>query len=246
MMSRLETITNTFTASATLSGRPWRIPLIAALALAFVSLALISGIAYIVVLAGATVTAERLLVDRAARVVDAQVALLRSRLDPVTEHLELVAALIAVGRLDIEFPVGIRETLAVVMTRVPAISTAAFVSFDLQLHRAQRELEHHRHDFRHAPGRAPRRQDLLRHRARRLQPRHHQGGGHQDALPGARRLPQGHPARPPHQGPAVPDRPSYRRAMTLIVIASLPQTPATRLSVISPGVTQLAGFGGLS
>jgi class 3 adenylate cyclase len=139
MMSRLETIPNTFIADATPSRRPWRIPLIAALALAFVSLALISGIAYIVVLAGATVTAERLLVDRAARVVDAQVALLRSRLDPVTEHLELVAALIADGRLDIEFPVGIRETLAVVMTRVPAVSTAAFVSFDLQLHRAQRQ-----------------------------------------------------------------------------------------------------------
>jgi adenylate cyclase len=46
--------------------RPLRLPLIAALALAFVSLALISGIAYIVVLAGATGTAERLLVDRAA------------------------------------------------------------------------------------------------------------------------------------------------------------------------------------
>ena len=72
-----------------------RLPLIAALALAFVSLALISGIAYIVVLADANPIAERLLVDRAARVVDAQVALVRSRLDPVAEHLELVAALAA-------------------------------------------------------------------------------------------------------------------------------------------------------
>ena len=44
-----------------------RLPLIAALALAFVSLALISGVAYIAVLAGATGTAERLLVDRAER-----------------------------------------------------------------------------------------------------------------------------------------------------------------------------------
>ena len=59
-----------------------RLPLIAALALAFVSLALISGIAYIVVLADANPIAERLLVDRAARVVDAQVAMVRSRLDP--------------------------------------------------------------------------------------------------------------------------------------------------------------------
>ena len=36
--------------------RHWRLPLVAALALAFVSLSLISGIAYIVVLAGATGT----------------------------------------------------------------------------------------------------------------------------------------------------------------------------------------------
>ena len=40
-----------------------RLPLIAALALAFVSLALISGVAYIAVLTGATGTAERLLVE---------------------------------------------------------------------------------------------------------------------------------------------------------------------------------------
>ena len=106
--------------------RPFRLPLIAALALAFVSLALISGIAYIVVLAGATATAERLLVDRAARVVDAQVALIRSRLDPVAEHLELIAALAAHGRLDINSPVDMREALWVMMTRVPAISSAGF------------------------------------------------------------------------------------------------------------------------
>jgi class 3 adenylate cyclase len=118
--------------------RPWRLPLIAALALAFVSLALISGVAYIVVLAGATGTAERLLVDRAARVVDAQVGLLQSRLDPVTEHLELIAALAANGRIDINSPVDMREALAVLMTKVPAVSSAAFATFDLKLHRAIR------------------------------------------------------------------------------------------------------------
>jgi len=110
-----------------------RLPLIAALALAFVSLALISGIAYIVVLAGATGTAERLLVDRAARVVDAQVALVRSRLDPVAEHLELIAALAAHGRLDINSPVDMREALWVMMTQVPAISSAGFATFDLKM-----------------------------------------------------------------------------------------------------------------
>jgi adenylate cyclase len=109
------------------------VPLIAALALAFVSLALISGIAYIVVLAGATGTAERLLVDRAARVVDAQVALIRSRLDPVTEHLELIAALAAHGRLDISSPVEMREALWVMMTKVPAVSSAGFATFDLKM-----------------------------------------------------------------------------------------------------------------
>lgn len=118
--------------------RPWRLPLIAALALAFVSLALISGIAYIAVLTGATGTAERLLVDRAARVVEAQVSVIRRQLDPVTDHLELVAALAATGRLDIESAVGVREALAVMMTRVPAVSSAGFATLDLKLHRAVR------------------------------------------------------------------------------------------------------------
>src|SRR5882757_5573527 len=117
---------------------PFRLPLIAALALAFASLALISGIAYLVVLAGATGTAERLLVDRAARVVDAEVAVVRSPRDPVAEHLELIAALAAHGRLDISSPVEMREALWVMMTRVPAISSAAFATFDLQLNRILR------------------------------------------------------------------------------------------------------------
>jgi class 3 adenylate cyclase len=119
--------------------RPWRLPLVAALALAFVSLSLISGVAYIVVLAGATGTAERLLVDRAARVVDAQMALVRSRLDPVSEQLELIAALAAGGRVDIESPVAMRELLAVMMQQVPAVSAVGFATLDLKLHRALRE-----------------------------------------------------------------------------------------------------------
>ena len=119
--------------------RPWRLPLVAALALAFVSLSLISGVAYIVVLAGATGTAERLLVDRAARVVDAQVALVRNRLDPVSEQLELIAALAAGGRIDIESPVAVRELLAVMMRQVPAVSAIGFATLDLKLHRAMRE-----------------------------------------------------------------------------------------------------------
>jgi len=47
-------------------------------------LSLISGIAYIVVLAGATNTAEKLLVDRASSVVEAQVGAIRSR--PRSRH----------------------------------------------------------------------------------------------------------------------------------------------------------------
>ncbi|NDH62419.1 MAG: DUF374 domain-containing protein [Alphaproteobacteria bacterium] len=124
--------------AAATSRPPWRLPLIAALALAFASLTLISGIAYIAVLAGATGTAERLLVDRASRVVDAQVSLVRRQLDPVTDHLELVAALAASGRLDIESAAGVREALAVMMTRVPAVSSAGFATLDLKLHRAVR------------------------------------------------------------------------------------------------------------
>jgi class 3 adenylate cyclase len=115
-----------------------RLPLIAALALAFTSLALISAIAYIVVLAGATGTAERLLVDQAASVIDRQIAMLRNRLDPVTEQLELLASLAAAGRIDVDSPVAVREALAVMMEHVPTISVAAFGTLDLQLHRAVR------------------------------------------------------------------------------------------------------------
>ncbi len=113
--------------------RRLRLPLIAALALAFVSLALISGVAYIVVLAGATNTAERLLVDRAESVVNSQENAIRARLDPVTSHLDMIAALAASGRLDINSAVGMRETLWVMMSQVPAISGAAFATFDLKL-----------------------------------------------------------------------------------------------------------------
>jgi adenylate cyclase len=118
--------------------RPFRLPLIAALALAFASLALISGVAYIVVLAGATGTAERLLVDRADSVVERQITTVKSHLDPVTEQLELLASLAAAGRIDIDSPVAVREALAVMMERVPTISVAAFGTLDLQLHRAVR------------------------------------------------------------------------------------------------------------
>jgi len=117
---------------------PLRLPLIAALALAFASLALISGIAYIVVLAGATGTAERLLVDRAASVIDRQVAAIQNRLDPVTDQLELMAGLMAAGRVDVDSPVAVREALAIMMERAPAVSIAAFGTLDLQLHRAVR------------------------------------------------------------------------------------------------------------
>jgi adenylate cyclase len=134
----LSTIPDAPVVAAATPRRPLRLPLIAALALAFVSLALISGIAYIVVLAGATGTAERLLVDRAARVVDSQVALVRSRLDPVAEHLELIAALAAHGRLDISSPVDMREALWVMMTQVPAVSSAGFATFDLKMERVIR------------------------------------------------------------------------------------------------------------
>jgi len=116
----------------------WRLPLIAALALAFVSLALISGAAYIIVLSGATNTAERLLVDRAGRLVEAQISLIESRLNPITDQLELLAALAASGRIDINSPVAMREALAVTMTRMPAVSATAFATLDLQLHRAIR------------------------------------------------------------------------------------------------------------
>ena len=115
-----------------------RLPLIAALALAFISLSLISGIAYIVVLAGATNTAEKFVLDRAGRVVDTQTASIKIKLDAVTDRLQMVAALAGSGRLDISSPVDVRETLWVMMTQVPAISSAAFATFDLKMVRVAR------------------------------------------------------------------------------------------------------------
>ncbi len=128
----------TQTSNAVTVRRRLRVPLIAALAIAFASLSLISGITYIVVMAGATNTAERLLVHRAARVVDAQVGAITSRLDPVTGHLEMIAALAANGRLDINSPVEMREALWVIMMQVPPVSSAAFATFDLKLDRVVR------------------------------------------------------------------------------------------------------------
>jgi adenylate cyclase len=117
---------------------PWRMPLLMALTLAFVSLALISGIAYIAVLSGATGTTEKLLIDRTARVVEAQAQLIRSRLDPVTEHLELIAALMAGGRIDIQSPVAVQEALWAMMKQVPVVSAAAFGTLDHRLFRVAR------------------------------------------------------------------------------------------------------------
>ena len=73
-----------------------------------------------------------------ASVVEKQVALVRGRLDPVTSQLELMAALMAAGRVAVDFPVNVREALAVMMSRAPAVSVAAFGTLDLQLHRAVR------------------------------------------------------------------------------------------------------------
>ena len=128
----------TLTSDGTAAKQRLRLPLIAALALAFVSLSLISGIAYIVVLAGATNTAEKLMVDRTGRVVDAQMASIKIKLDAISDHLQMVAGLAGSGRLDINSPVDMREALWVMMTQVPAISSASFATFDLKMVRVSR------------------------------------------------------------------------------------------------------------
>ena len=120
---------------------PWRMPLLMALTLAFVSLALISGVAYIAVLSGATGTTEKLLIDRTTRVVEAQIQVVRSRLDPVTQHLELIAALAASGRIDIQSPVAMREALWAMMRQVPVVTAAAFGTLDHRLYRVVRRLD---------------------------------------------------------------------------------------------------------
>ena len=50
----------------------------------------------------------------------------------------MVAALAGSGRLDINSPVDMREALWVMMTQVPAISSAAFATFDLKMVRVAR------------------------------------------------------------------------------------------------------------
>jgi len=115
-----------------------RLPLISALVLAFVSLALISGAAYLIVLTGATGTADRLLIDRAERIIESQIALVRRQLDPVTDNLEMIAALVGSGRIDIESPVDVREALRVMMGRVPEVAYAAFATLDLKTHGVSR------------------------------------------------------------------------------------------------------------
>jgi adenylate cyclase len=120
------------------SRRPWRVPLVAALAFAFISLAVVSGAAYIIVLAGATGTAEQLVIKRTDHQIEEQITTIQSRLDPITDQLELLAALAAAGRIDIGSPVDVRESLAVAMQHMPAVSVAAFATLDLQLHRAVR------------------------------------------------------------------------------------------------------------
>ncbi len=77
------------------------------------------------------------MLDRAGRVVDSQVASIKIKLDAVTDHLQMVAALAGSGRLDISSPVDMREALWVMMTQVPAISSAAFATFDLKLVRVE-------------------------------------------------------------------------------------------------------------
>ncbi|MGE0580304.1 MAG: adenylate/guanylate cyclase domain-containing protein [Reyranella sp.] len=116
-----------------------RLPLISALVLAFVSLSLISGAAYIFVLTGATGTADRLLIDRAEHLIENQISLVRRQLDPVTDNLEMIAALVGSGRIDIESPVDVREALRVMMGRVPEVSFAAFATLDLKLHGVSRQ-----------------------------------------------------------------------------------------------------------
>ena len=65
-------------------------------------------------------------------------ASIKIKLDAITDHLQMVAALAGSGRLDISSPVDMRETLWVMMTQVPSISSAAFATFDLKMVRVAR------------------------------------------------------------------------------------------------------------
>lgn len=120
------------------SARRLRVRIVTALAIGFLIVAAIAAGSFAWTVFGAGDATARLLLDRNRRILDAEVQILRDRLDPVADHLAYIARLAARGRVDITSPAAMSDTLVTVVERLPQISGAAFAGLDLTTFRARR------------------------------------------------------------------------------------------------------------
>lgn len=121
-----------------LEARRLRVRIVTALVLGFVAVAAIAAGSFAWTVFGASETTERLLLDRSRRILDAEVRILRDRLDPVADQLAYVARLSARGRIDITSSAAMSDTLVTFVERLPQTSGAAFTGLDLTTYRARR------------------------------------------------------------------------------------------------------------
>ena len=81
--------------------RRLRVRIVTALTLGFLVVAGIAAGSFAWTVFGASETTERLLLDRSRRILDAEIRILRDRLDPVADQMAYLARLAAKGRIDI-------------------------------------------------------------------------------------------------------------------------------------------------
>ncbi|MBV9835027.1 MAG: adenylate/guanylate cyclase domain-containing protein [Alphaproteobacteria bacterium] len=123
---------------ARLKARRMRVRIVTALILGFLVIAGIAAASFAWTVFGAGDATERLLLDRSRRILDAEVRVLRDRLDPVADQMAYIARLAAKGRIDITSPAAMSDVLATAVERLPQTSGAAFVGLDLTTYRARR------------------------------------------------------------------------------------------------------------
>lgn len=123
---------------ARLKARRLRLRIVTAMILGFLAVAGIAAASFAWTVFGAGETTERLLLDRSRRILDAEVRVLRDRLDPVADQMAYIARLAAKGRIDITSAAAISDVLATAVERLPQTSGAAFAGLDLTTYRARR------------------------------------------------------------------------------------------------------------
>jgi len=114
----------------------WRPSIAQALLLGFGLLMLLAGIAFVIaMLSGRTNTVE-LLRDRNQRIIELTVERVRSKLDPVRQHLEGLRNRIQGGRLSIDDRQRLGDYLSAMIDGVPQIDAVGVVRTDLSATRA--------------------------------------------------------------------------------------------------------------